>query len=1043
MAEINNFKQFVDDMEVVDVPVLGKKISWFSHDGLSMSRLDRFLLTDGFIGKSGITGQWIGDRDISDHCPVWTLCSQNNWGPKPFRVVNGWLEHPDFKEFVSYNVQGKKAFVLKEKLKLLKESLKIWNKEVFGILDLNIEKTVKDINDFEGLLENNDGDFDYLKREGLNKDFWNQLNYKDNLLKQKSRTKWLKEGDSNSRFFHQSIKGRRRRNQLVALRDGDHWVQGVDEIKKFVKHFFVNNFTEEWSNRPHLDGISFPTLSLNDNLFLLAPFSVDEVRDVVWNSDGNKCPGPDGFNFNFLKACWDTLKGDIMDFVHDFHSNAILPKAITASFLALIPKKDNPQTLYDYRPICLVGSLYKIISKVLATRLKKVLGNLISKCQSAFLPNRQILDGVLVVNELIDLAKRKKDKCLLLKVDFERAYDTVNWDYLSFMMKRMGFSQGWMKWMRACVFNSSMSVLVNGSPTEDFSVSKGLRQGDPLSPFLFLIAAEGLARLMQKAVDIGSFHSYKVSDALQFHTLQFADDTIMIGEGNWDNLWTLKTVLRSFELVSGLKVNFFKSKLYGINLEDSFLEAASSFLFCEVDSIPFRFLGIPVGANPRRKITVTLINSVLSSLPLYFFSFFKAPVCVLKELVNIQRKFLWGGSSENKKICWVSWDTICLPKEKGGLGIKNLNLFNQALLSKWKWRGICEPNSSWSKLLAYRYGSLYSNFLDQVVCEGRGQSIWWRDLLKIGRDDNGDWFRSNISNVLGQGNAIRFWKDKWYGPDCLMDLYPALYFKTSMPNCFVADTGFEHNGKWIWNICWAETLSSTESDEAEELLYLLADISPKQDKLDSMRWIPDHSGNFSVNSAYQFLLNSVESNIVDENVVHALNQLWVNDVPSKVNVFGWRLLLVRLPTRLALVRKGIIVNHREWCCAFCYREKEDINHLFFNCSFSIRVWTNIFKWMKVTYIHFEEVWSHFNSFGALVKNNKNAKGRHLIWLATTWSLWRARNNTMFRGVVANVSVIVDQIIFITWFWFIGRIGNNSCYKFSDWCIDPLACLHSI
>ncbi|PNX59162.1 cysteine-rich receptor-like protein kinase, partial [Trifolium pratense] len=113
-------------------------------------------MTDGFIGKSGITGQWIGDRDISDHCPVWTLCSQNNWGPKPFRVVNGWLEHPDFKNFVdsswkSYNVKGKKAFVLKEKLKMLKESLKSWNKEVFGILDLNIEKTVKDINDFEGL----------------------------------------------------------------------------------------------------------------------------------------------------------------------------------------------------------------------------------------------------------------------------------------------------------------------------------------------------------------------------------------------------------------------------------------------------------------------------------------------------------------------------------------------------------------------------------------------------------------------------------------------------------------------------------------------------------------------------------------------------------------------------------------------------------------------------------------------------------------------------------------------------------------------------
>ncbi|PNX84008.1 receptor-like kinase [Trifolium pratense] len=119
----------------------------------------------------------------------------------------------------------------------------------------------------------------------------------------------------------------------------------------------------------------------------------------------------------------------------------------------------------------------------------------------------------------------------MLKVDFERAYDTVNWNYLEYMMRRMGFAQGWLKWMRACIFSSSMSVLVNGSPTEDFSVGKGLRQGDPLSPFLFLIAAEGLTRMMQKAVDNSNFHGYKVSNELQYHTLQFADDTILIGEG--------------------------------------------------------------------------------------------------------------------------------------------------------------------------------------------------------------------------------------------------------------------------------------------------------------------------------------------------------------------------------------------------------------------------------------------------------------------------------------------------------------------------------
>ncbi|PNX93422.1 cysteine-rich receptor-like protein kinase, partial [Trifolium pratense] len=481
-SEINLFRDFVDEMELIDVPVLGKKFSWFSSDGKAMSRLDRFLLSDGFLKKSGVTSQWIGERDISDHCPVWLLCSQINWGPKPFRVVNGWLEHPDFKAFVeaswqSYNISGKKAFVLKEKFKLLRESLKNWNKEVFGFLDLNIEKTVRDINEFEGLLANSDGDLDYLKLEGLNKEFWKQLHFKESLLKQKSRTTWIREGDSNSKYFHQSIKSRRRRNQLVALKDGDHWVQGVDDVKSFVKNFFEKNFTEEWSNRPLLDGISFNSLSDTDNHTLLAPFSVEEVRDILSSCDGNKCPGPDGFNFNFLKTCWDVLQADVMEFLNEFHSNAILPKAITASFLALIPKKDHPQVLSDYRPICLVGCLYKILSKVLAARLKKVMGKLISECQTAFLPNRQILDGVLVVNELIDLAKRRKDKCLMLKVDFERAYDTVNWNFLEYMMRRMGFDQHWLEWMRACIFNSSMSVLVNGSPTEDFLVGKGLRQG--------------------------------------------------------------------------------------------------------------------------------------------------------------------------------------------------------------------------------------------------------------------------------------------------------------------------------------------------------------------------------------------------------------------------------------------------------------------------------------------------------------------------------------------------------------------------------------
>ncbi|GAU47952.1 hypothetical protein TSUD_06860 [Trifolium subterraneum] len=700
-------------MTLLDVPVLGKKFSWFSANGKSMSRIDRFLLSDGFVSKYGITGQWIGDRDISDHCPIWLLVSSYKWGPKPFRVINGWLDHPDFLPFVesawkSFVVHGKKAYVLKEKFRLLKERLRKWNKEVYGYLDLNIEKTVNEINDIENMLGDDDMEVELTRRQGLNKEFWSQLYHKESLLKQKSRTRWVKEGDSNSRYFHESIKSRRRRNQLVALKDGDRWVQGVDEVKRFVKNFFENNFKENWANRPNLNGITFQSLSEEDNVSLLPPFSIDEVREVVWNSDRNKCPSPDGLNFNFLKVCWNVLKGDIMEFLAEFHKNAVLPKAITASFLALIPKKDHPQALSDYRTICLVSSLYKILSKVLAVRLKKVMAKLISEVQSAFLPNRQILDGVLVVNELIDLAKRRKDKCLFFKI-------------------------------RACVFQSSMSVLVNGGTTEDFIVGKGLRQGDHLSPFLFLIVIEGLTGLMRSAVNSSLFHGYKAP---------------------------------------------------------------------------------------------------------------KAPVSVIKDLGRKTLNMLqFGGVIFGG---WVGWE-------------KEIGL---ALM-----------------LVAY----------------------------------------SATEKIFG------FWKEKWMGMEPFCVLFPSLYANSTQQHAMISTMGAWVNNSWSWKLDWSVPLTETEAAAAAELQLLLEQVQPCRDSEDRRRWIPNMAGFFTIQSAYVAIQNKVILSDIEPNNLIALNRLWKNNVPTKVIIFGWRLLLLRLPTKEALFRRGIINNNVERCCIFCLSENEDIDHIFFHC----------------------------------------------------------------------------------------------------------------
>jgi hypothetical protein len=196
----------------------------------------------------------------------------------------------------------------KEKLKVLKEALKSWNKAVFGILDLNIGKTVKDLNDVEELLANGDGDQPLLNSKELVKKFWEQLHSKESLIRQKSRTKWIQEGDSNSRFFHASIKACQRCNNIFMLKRGDEWIKGVSKIKNEAKEHFSKQFLEEWSSRPFLNSLGFNSLSEDDNALLLAPFDEAEVKETIWSCNSNKSPGPDDFNINFFKSCWSIVK---------------------------------------------------------------------------------------------------------------------------------------------------------------------------------------------------------------------------------------------------------------------------------------------------------------------------------------------------------------------------------------------------------------------------------------------------------------------------------------------------------------------------------------------------------------------------------------------------------------------------------------------------------------------------------------------------------------------------------------------------------------
>jgi len=266
-------------------------------------------------------------------------------------------------------------------------------------------------------------------------------------MRQKARVRWIKEGGCNSHYFHLLLNSRHTNNAFKGVLIDGSWVDDPIRVKEEVRSFFNNRFIKPEQRRPVLNGTRFCGIGQQQNDMLVGSFLEEEIRATIWDCGSEKSPGPDGLNFKFIKQFWKLLKSDISRFLTEFHANGVFPRGSNASFIALIPKLKDPQNLNEYRPISLIGCVYKIVAKLLANRLKKVMLDIIDERQSAFISGRQLLHSVLIVNEAVEEAKRCYKPCLVFKVDYERAYDLVSWVFLSYMMKRLGFYPKWICWI--------------------------------------------------------------------------------------------------------------------------------------------------------------------------------------------------------------------------------------------------------------------------------------------------------------------------------------------------------------------------------------------------------------------------------------------------------------------------------------------------------------------------------------------------------------------------------------------------------------------
>ncbi|GKV46285.1 hypothetical protein SLEP1_g53277 [Rubroshorea leprosula] len=695
---------FIETAGLVDSKLINRKFTWYRPDGTAMSRLDKILMT------VEMSRQQIRD-------------------PNRFEY---WMH----------------GNIIRNLEKLLKTNGMNWL-----WMDLQFQHAVStvaklDMKNEEVALEEEELE---ERRQGFQA-LWDIMRKRESIWKQKSRSNWAKWGDANSRYFHKIVNERKAHNNIVGISCDGRWIEEPEVIKREVVGYFRRAFANDSRNRPKPTGIGFKRIFEEMTAWLERPFSMEEIEEGLKSCEGTKAPGSDGYNFSFIKYAWECMKEDFVRFFEEFHQNGRLVKGLNSSFLTLIPKKMNPMELKDFRPISLVGCVYKLLAKVLANRLRVVMSESISDTQSAFLGGRQLVDSVLVLNEVVDEVKQRTQQAFIFKADFEKAYDCVDWSYLDWMMSRFGFGGKWRGWIRECFSTARVSVLVNGSPTEEFAMGKGLRQGDPLSPFLFLMVAEGLHGLVKKAEEEGLLQGITVgNNGLAISLLQFADDIVILGKANSESIFMVKTILRWCELMSGLRINFGKSSVFGFNVSHWWIKGAASALHCGVGETPFMYLGMPVGGKSGSKKMWDLV------------------------LNKFQAKL-------------VVWKSAVL--SVGGC----ITLLNSVVWERY-------------------YGGREE--VDITAVDTVRVSRLWRDVMSIGLRSDGlkNMLVKGFRWGVGDGSRVDFWKAVWVGEKTLRDLCPRLFQLAIHKDGLVSEMGVWEEGSWRWKIDWRRGRRGREKDE--------------------------------------------------------------------------------------------------------------------------------------------------------------------------------------------------------------------------------------
>ncbi|WOL01716.1 hypothetical protein Cni_G10434 [Canna indica] len=696
--------------------------------------------------------------------------------------------------------------------------------------------------------------------------------------------------------------------------------------------------------------------------------------------------------------------------------NPVVLKRFNKAHIVLIPKHEGANEVREFRPISLEHSIIRIFSKLLTRRLKPFMDNMISTTQGAFTSGRSSLDSYLSVHETIWACHKRNEDDFLIKVDFQKAFDSISWEFILQMLRARGFPSRWIEWMQHLLCTDS-SLLINGEEGNFFHHRRGVRQGNPLSPYLFNLAIDCLSALLVKATANDSIEGvlgHHVPGGVT-HSL-FADDLVLFSINKMDSLHNLRMLLRCFYLATGLQANPSKTCVVHLSGDQRLTSVAACFLGYAAGAFPLKYLGLPLrignllkgdwnellerndrkladwkGRLLSRGGRLTLVNSTITSYSSYMFSMFKAPKWVLKKIDSRRRKFFWVGadSTSCQGRCLVNWDIATMPRKDDGLGILKVQEHNLARLGSWLWKFITRSDLQWIDIIK---GTLGGRAVWFDSGQTRHASPIWKSILQLN-----DTFRAGLKYEVGNGTDIQLWKEPWCGSTTLAENFPHLFRFATQPLVHIADARILDNEDRFqgWNISFTTFIDISQMQQLARMLDHVKDSRGA----DTICWRWSNTMKYTARSLYQILVyKGLEDNIQQF--------IWQRKLPPKIAIYGWIWKRKRLPLRKVLASRGVISSTTN--CLFCVGNEETHDHVFFDCHYTQTAWRLFLEQLDIP---FYPTHSFFFDEGNAQHSEANLKKARIL-LVWSWYIWYERNRRCFEMVLSNSrSLAISMSVF--------------------------------